>query len=109
MAGSDLYEAVSETPNTARALPGVVRGLYLFCTRKGRPYTPDGFRSIWQRRMRSAIDTGVLQERFREHDLRAKAASDVEREHATALLDHADGRVTRRHYRRKPEIVRPTR
>lgn len=104
MAWSDeLRKAVQ----AAKRLPRPVRGLYLFCNRKGQPYTGNGFRSIWQRRMRSALDKGVLKERFREHDLRAKAASDAERNHATELLAHLDSRTTSRHYRRKPEVIRP--
>lgn len=47
-------------------------------------------------------------ERFTEHDLRAKCASDaVTFEHARALLSHADSRTTDAIYRRKPERVRP--
>ena len=91
-----------------RAIPRSIRGFYMFCTRKGAPYSSDGFRSMWQRKMRSALKDGVLTERFREHDLRAKAASDVDRPHAESLLDHADGRVTDRHYLRKPKEVKPT-
>ena len=84
-----------------------VRGLYLFCNRQGQPYTGNGFRSIWQRKMRSAIESGVLKERFREHDIRAKTASDATKEHAVELMGHHDGRITDKHYRRKLKIVRP--
>jgi integrase len=46
--------------------------------------------------------------RFKEHDLRAKCASDAETlERARQLLGHADARITERVYRRKPEVVRP--
>ena len=84
-----------------------IRGMYLFCNRRGQPYTGSGFRSIWQRRMKSALEKGVLRERFREHDLRAKSASDAERGHASELLTHMDARTTETYYRRKPEIVLP--
>ena len=53
------------------------------------------------------MKAGVLKERFRDHDIRAKAASDVDRVHATELMAHLDARTTAKHYRRKPEIVRP--
>jgi len=47
-------------------------------------------------------------ERFTEHDLRAKCASDAATlEHARALLSHADARTTEAVYRRKPERVKP--
>lgn len=91
----------------ARRIPGRVKGLFLFSNRLGQPYTGDGFRSIWQRAMKSALDKGVLTERFREHDIRAKAASDAAKGQATALLAHLDARTTERHYRRKPETVAP--
>ena len=51
-----------------------------------------------------------LTERFTEHDLRAKCASDAESlERARELLAHADPATTRRIYRRRPERVRPLR
>ena len=47
-------------------------------------------------------------ERFTEHDLRAKCASDAESlEHAQQLLAHAEAATTKRIYRRRGELVRP--
>jgi integrase len=100
-------DALHDAVGAIRGLRRPVRGLFLFCNRKGQPYTGNGFRSLWQRRMRSALATGLLKERFREHDIRAKAASDVDRAHATELMAHLDAKTTAKHYRRKPEIVRP--
>jgi integrase len=46
----------------------------------------------------------------RLHDLRGKAGSDVATQaDAQRLLGHADGKVTGKHYRRKPERVNPVR
>lgn len=90
-----------------RALPRPIRGLHLFCTRRGKPYTVSGFTSIWQRKMNNAVAQGILKERFTDHDLRAKTASDTDLEHATKLLTHQDSRTTQRHYRRRPEKIRP--
>ena len=82
--------------------------MHLFCTRHGMPYTVSGFSSIWQRKMKSALAENVLQERFTDHDLRRKTASDLaDAEHAMKLLGHADVKVTLRHYRVKPEVVEP--
>jgi integrase len=51
-----------------------------------------------------------IKERFTEHDLRAKCASDAESPgRAQQLLGHADSKITERVYRRKPKIVRPLR
>ena len=44
-------------------------------------------------------------ERFTEHDLRAKAASDTDINHAQILMDHANSETTERIYRRKPVVV----
>ncbi len=59
-----------------RAMRRPIRGLHLFCTRSGQPYTASGLDSIWQRAMQAAIASGTLKERFTEHDIRAKTATD---------------------------------
>jgi integrase len=82
---------------------------YLFCTRRGERYASDGFRSIWHRKMQKAVEEGILKEKFREHDLRAKTGSDTDLEHAKSLLAHLDNKTTQRHYRRKAEVVEPLR
>jgi integrase len=94
----------------AKNLPRPIHGLYLFCTRKGQRYTPDGFSSIWQRTMRKALKEGVITERFTEHDIRAKTGSDAEGlDHASRLLTHSNSKTTEQHYRRKTPIVKPLR
>ena len=87
-----------------------IGSLYLFATRTGSPYIDEegntsGFDSIWQRFMAKVESLGV--ERFTEHDLRAKVASDTTKEHAQALLDHASGAITERVYRRGRVDVSP--
>lgn len=89
---------------------------YLFCTRRGRGYInertgeADGWASMWQRFMDRVLAETNVKERFTEHDLRAKAASDADNlEHARALLAHVDSKITQRVYRRKPEVVKPLR
>lgn len=82
---------------------------HLFSTRDGKPYTTDGFSSIWQRKMKAAIEQGILKERFTDHDLRAKSGSDTDIDHAVKLLTHLDRKTTQRHYQRKPQKVRPLR
>lgn len=84
--------------------------IYLFCNRKGAPYTVDGFGSIWQRLIKKAISEGVLKEKFTFHDIRAKSSTDIkDRNHASALLGHSDIRITERVYNRKIKKVQPTR
>ena len=68
-------------------------------------YTLSGFETVWQRAKKTA---GVKNLHF--HDIRGTAASDADNdEHARALLGHEDVRTTRRHYRSKPERVKPIR
>ena len=93
----------------ARRLRRRIGSLYLFSTRSGSPYSRDGFKSIWQRRMTSAVEKGVLATRFTEHDLRRKTGSDTTLEHARQLLGHADSGLTQRVYRVKPDTVKPLR
>jgi integrase len=87
---------------------------WLFCTKSGEPYidavtgTYSGFDSIWQRFMERLLNDTKVEERFTEHDLRAKVGSDAESaKRAQELLTHADERITRRVYRRKPEVIKP--
>lgn len=84
--------------------------IYLFATSNGDPYIkPDGqcsgFDSIWQRFMAKALSQGLIKERFTEHDLRSKVASDVSLEHAQALLQHSSSTVTVKNYRVLPDQV----
>jgi len=88
---------------------------HLFCTRRGECYvnadgSANGWKSMWGRFMDRLLAETKVSERFTEHDLRAKCASDAgSLEHARALLAHADARTTERVYRRKPERVKPLR
>jgi|SRR5579871_2052301 len=87
---------------------------FLFCNSAGEGYFDEktgeagGWKSMWQRFVDRVLSETKVQERFTEHDLRAKCASDAESlEKARALLSHADARTTQRFYRRKPELVEP--
>jgi integrase len=102
----DLELAVKE----AKAIKRPVKSLHLFCNREGQPYTGSGFRAIWQRAMRNAITKGVLAERFTDHDIRAKAATDADRsgQDAQQLLAHANRHTTDVYIRaRKVERITP--
>jgi integrase len=104
----ELKEVVAE----ARRLWRRFGREYLFeSSPKGRhaargpgPYTPSGLRALW----RVARDRAGIED-VRLHDLRRKAGSDVSEADATALLAHADPKVTKRHYRAKAERVKPVR
>lgn len=86
----------------------------VFCTRNGNSYycnetsSSTAFDSMWQRFMKKAIKVTELNERFTEHDLRAKTASDAGGdESARKLMGHTTLSTTRRVYRRKADIVIP--
>lgn len=69
------------------------------------PYTPSGLRALWRK---ARVKAGLPDVRL--HDLRGKAGSDVATQaDAQRLLGHADGKVTGKHYRRRPERVNPVR
>jgi integrase len=60
--------------------------------------------------MKRLLKETKIKERFTEHDLRAKCASDAETlARAQQLFGHADSKITERVYRRKPKGVRPLR
>ena len=90
-----------------------IGSVYLFPTRDGQPYikkngTTSGFNTRWQEAMKKALKTTELEERFTEHDLCAKTASDVEElDHAAQLRQHTNTQTTERVYRRKPKVVIP--
>jgi integrase len=108
----ELREAV----DMAKAARPLDIAPYLFCTKRGQGYfdeesgRPYGWDSMWKRFMTRLLKETKIKERFTEHDLRAKCASDAESlERARQLLGHADSKITERVYRRKPETVRPLR
>lgn len=107
---NELRAAIAEAKSVRPVLSP-----YLFCNRRGECYvkedgTANGWDSMWQRFMDRLLEDTKITERFTEHDMRAKCASDAETlAHAQQLLAHADSRTTERIYRRKPERVKPLR
>lgn len=87
-----------------KKLPSKIATVWLIHNRDGQPYTGSGFRAIWQRRMRNAVERGTIQTRFAFKDLRTTAASDSEDDN---LLGHDDRKTLYRHYKRKPLKVVP--
>jgi integrase len=87
---------------------------YLFCNAMGQGYVNEalgrasGWKSMWQRFMVRVLAETKVTERFTEHDIRAKVASDApDLEHARKLLAHTDVRTTRHSYKRNAERVVP--
>ena len=101
-------EELSNVVIRAKRIEPQVRSA-LISNRQGKPYTGEGFDTVWQRTMQRALKSGTLLERFRFNDLRAKSASDDTLAAATERLGHYDMRMTQKFYRRKPSRVRPLR
>ncbi|MEO6918619.1 MAG: tyrosine-type recombinase/integrase [Collimonas sp.] len=109
-------EEVREAVEMAIAARPVKISPYVFCNRSGKCYFNEetgragGWDSMWSGFSTRVLEETKVQQKFTEHDLRAKCASDASSlEHARALLAHADSRLTDRVYRRKPEFVAPLR
>lgn len=91
----------------AKSLQGRVASLYVLCGRAGRPWKPGTLRDHWDRAVAKA---GIQDAHF--HDLRAAAATEVERLHGKAaardFLGHQDERTTETYLRdRRVNVVTP--
>lgn len=73
----------------------------IFLTQRGTPYSTSSFASAWRRAWSRLRADGVQLEYFREHDIRAKTATDAQDlgQDATALLGHTDKKTTRAYLR----------
>ena len=101
-----LSPALSAVIERARRMEPI--GGSVIRTRRGMPYTSEGFRACWQRAIRRALQTGVLQERFTFHDLRAKSVSDsTSLEAAFERAGHTSMAMTRGTYDRGIRRVTP--
>lgn len=100
--------ALRTTVSAALKLHGNVAKLPLFPAEHGGQFSRYGFRTAWARAMRKYVVAGG--ERFTEHDIRAKAGSDVGNDaRAQELLGHKSVSTTRRVYRRGQVKVDPAR
>jgi integrase len=97
---------------TPGRLPPVINSRWVFTTRTGGSYynierrRAPGFKNIWGRSMKKALELTDLEDRFTEHDLRGKVGSDFDTDQeAQNQLGHSDPKTTRKHYRRKGSVV----
>jgi integrase len=104
----NITEALKDVLVRAKRRPPALPRLYIIRTRTGEPFTPEGFRTLWQRKIREALDGGIVTSRFTFHDIRAKSASDNNSIQAACdLLGHQDIRMTKAVYDRSVRIVEP--
>ena len=108
----EMTEALREAIDQARAAKPKP-SLYLFPNSNGGCYVGangrcESFDRAWRESIAKAIKETDLEVPFTRHDLRAKAGSDAENEaRAQELLRHSDPAMTRKHYRRKRQMIRP--
>lgn len=113
---SALWDVLARAKQLVPQLPRK----YVLRTEEGAAYTSEGFRSIWQRYMRKAVNgwtrkrkggepteyPPVLSERFTFHDIRAKTVSDEEDVDIAQLrAGHTNKAMTLRVYSRKTRKV----
>jgi len=92
----DMTIEIEDAVGRAKGLHSNVRGLTLFHGRGGRPLSYYGVRSAFQRACKLAkVEDATL------HDIRAKAATDAERQgkNPTDLLGHSSRATTTRYLR----------
>ena len=89
----------------AKALKRPIRGLYLFCTRQGQPYSDTGIKAMWNRVQIKWAESGG--QRFTFHDIRAKSLTDAKRLglDAQGLAGHSSAAMTE-HYIKQREYTR---
>ena len=95
-------DTVKILPVPARVLPRRYS-----TSRNGTPYTDTGFASAWQRVMKKFVAAG--NERFHEHDIRGKVATDIDDPLAAQkLLGHQSIKMTEDYIKqRKADEVMP--
>lgn len=111
----EITEALDEAIRGAFASQRVT-GFWLLTNSEGGCYVDPAtdrcasFDRAWLAAMRRAMRETKLVHPFTRHDLRAKVASDQEDlARAQQLLDHSSPGMTKKHYRRRRETIKPTR
>jgi integrase len=106
-----ISPAVETVLKRARLMEPMWPRTHVIRTKWGKPYTPDGFRALWQRTIRRYEElTGVKANRAHFHDLRAKCISDNKSlDDAYLLAGHIDIKMTRKTYDRNRRRVQPLR
>lgn len=93
-----IDEAITTLPDAG------VSSVYVICDNRGQRRRDAAFTTAWTRLMGKCIAEGVVTEKFQFRDIRAKAGSDSDGKH----LGHQSEATLKRHYKRLPERVKPT-
>jgi integrase len=109
----DDYGLMMNVISQIKSLPRPIGSMYLFCTRKGKPFIQadkscSAFKSMWQRWQTKALAAGLVEWKFAERYLRNATASAMDTtQEAQKLLAHSSPRTTQKHYRVHPERIQP--
>ncbi|WP_347989457.1 tyrosine-type recombinase/integrase [Methylomonas sp. AM2-LC] len=112
--GSNLYNLVDEI----KSRPHKIKSMFLIASESGEKLTYSMRRTRFDNARHTAalaaLEDGNAElalriKEFQFRDIRPKAASDIELDHASKLLGHSDSRITQKVYRRKGDSVDPTR
>lgn len=76
---------------------------YLVSNNAGKPYTTSGFKSLWQAWQKKAFEKGYIKDRFRFHDMKIKAASDMDSSEIAQNLGLTEAMARR--YNHTPDAV----
>lgn len=98
----NLRDAINRALNEL-AVPGI-HSVYIICDSQGQRRRDAAFTTAWTRLMDKCITDGVIEIKFQFRDIRAKAGSDSDGRH----LGHQSEATLKRHYKRLPELVKPT-
>lgn len=117
-----LSDELNKVLDRARKMKPDLPREYVLRTSKGRRYTSEGFRALWQRRMRKILKgyyrkprgkeriwhDPVIKERLTFHDIRAKCVSDsATLDEAYERAGHSNMSMTRSVYDRAEREVKP--
>lgn len=84
-----------------------IQGETVICGPRGKPLSQNTFTARWGKAMTKAVNKGLLESRFWEHDIRARHATDAEDDHdldASDQLLHNDKRTKQKYLRAKKAI-----
>ena len=85
-----------------------VQGETVICSDRGKPLSQNTFTARWGKAMTLAVEKGLIESRFWEHDIRARHATDAEDDHdldASNQLLHKDKRTKEKYLRSKKAVV----
>lgn len=97
-------DALRDVIALAKMQPGVKSATYVVHNKKGKRYTEDGFKSIWQGVIRKAIKEGLIKNRFTFHDIKAKGISDYEQGDKQLFSGHKTRRAMEVYNRKIQEV-----